>query len=363
MHIDHLKYSVGIDISMKSLDVCFKILHPEQKTKIKSTRKFLNTSKGFIILLEWIEKYRKNKDIPCIVVLEATGVYHENISHYLYNEGVNVAIVLPNYAKKYIQSLGFKSKNDRIDSIGLAQMGAERTLRLWTPPNEQLMDLRSLSRHKNKLKKTKTVFTNRLHAQEHSARPNKVVVKQLKSQIKLIDKHIKAIEEAIDKVLEQQSDMSKKISNIADSIKGLGKATVAAIVAETNGFELMNSQGQLISYAGYDIVQNQSGNRSGTTRISKKGNAHIRCALHFSALGVVRWDVVVFANLYKRVYDRTKIKMKGYTAVQRKLLCLIYTLWKKDEIFDPSHRNKHQLKKIDEILSEEYKSSFCVSSY
>ena len=242
-------------------------------------------------------------------------------------------------------------------------MGAERNLTLWTPPNEQLMDLRSLSRHKNRLKKSKTVFNNRLHAQQHSARPNNLVISQLRGQVKLIDKQIEATEKAIDKVLEQKSDLSEKINNIADSIKGLGKATVAAVIAETNGFELMRSQGQLVSYAGYDIVQNQSGNRSGTTKISKKGNAHIRCALHFPALNVVRWNVDVFANLYNRVYDRTKIKMKGYTAVQRKLLCIIYTLWKKDKIFDPNHRNKHQLKNLDEIPMEEHKSSFCVSSY
>jgi hypothetical protein len=40
-----------------------------------------------------------------------------------------------------------------------------------------------------------------------------------------------------------------------------------------------------------------------------------------------------FLNLYNRVYERTKFKMKAYTAVQRKLLILIYTLWKKNEAF------------------------------
>src|SRR3982750_894788 len=31
--------------------------------------------------------------------------------------------------------------------------------------------------------------------------------------------------------------------------------------------------------------------------------------------------------------------MKGYTAVQRKLLAIIYVLWKKDEAFDPKYGN------------------------
>ena len=32
--------------------------------------------------------------------------------------------------------------------------------------------------------------------------------------------------------------------------------------------------------------------------------------------------------------------MKGYTAVQKKLLIVIYTLWKKDEAFDQNYQDK-----------------------
>ena len=45
-------------------------------------------------------------------------------------------------------------------------------------------------------------------------------------------------------------------------------------------------------------------------------------------------------NLYERIYERSNIKMKGYTAVQKKLLIVIYTLWKKDEAFDQNYQDK-----------------------
>jgi hypothetical protein len=35
--------------------------------------------------------------------------------------------------------------------------------------------------------------------------------------------------------------------------------------------------------------------------------------------------------------------MKAYTAVQRKLLILLYTLWKNNQVFDPDYQNHHQL--------------------
>ena len=32
--------------------------------------------------------------------------------------------------------------------------------------------------------------------------------------------------------------------------------------------------------------------------------------------------------------------MKGYVAIQRKLLCLIYALWKNDSSYDPAYQTK-----------------------
>lgn len=101
---------------------------------------------------------------------------------------------------------------------------------------------------------------------------------------------------------------------------------------------MFNSVAQLVSYAGYDVVENQSGKRVGRSRISKKRNAHIRRALHMPALNVKRWHKPTFLALWERVYQRRKIKMVAYVAVQRKLLVLIYTLWKNGQIYDP-HKN------------------------
>ncbi|PIQ20325.1 MAG: IS110 family transposase, partial [Cytophagales bacterium CG18_big_fil_WC_8_21_14_2_50_42_9] len=42
----------------------------------------------------------------------------------------------------------------------------------------------------------------------------------------------------------------------------------------------ISSAKQLTSYAGYDVVLKQSGTFRGSTKISKKGNKHIRSILH-----------------------------------------------------------------------------------
>ena len=60
--------------------------------------------------------------------------------------------------------------------------------------------------------------------------------------------------------------------------------------------------------------------------------------MHFPAFNMVRYNVGGFVPFYNRIFERTKLKMKAYTAVQKKLLTIIYALWKKDQAFDPQHQ-------------------------
>ena len=109
----------------------------------------------------------------------------------------------------------------------------------------------------------------------------------------------------------------------------MGLISLLGILAETNGFKNFTSIRQLVSYAGLDIVEHQSGQRSGKTRISKQGNARIRRILHMPALSMIRYKVEPFIGLYHRILARNGgIKMKAVVAIQRKLLVLLYVLWK-----------------------------------
>lgn len=206
-----------------------------------------------------------------------------------------------------------------IDAKGLALMGAQQQLKSWRPVSEQLLQLRHLTRHLEALQRLSTVFGNQLHALEYSRVNSKLVSKQLRQSKKSIERQVEEVKAAITKLVEQDDQLRPRINNIC-KIKGVSVLTVAVIVAETNGFAAFENQRQLVSYAGYDVVENQSGTHVGKTKISKKGNSHIRRALHMPALNVVRYEQHPFVHLYNRVYERTKIKMKAYVAVQKKLL-------------------------------------------
>jgi len=334
-----IKYALGIDISMKSFHVCLSSIDSVQQVKVRSSSSFSNNSSGFKSLHQWLQKHYTNASLPLVIAMEATGVYYEQCAMFLFKLGYNVAIVLPNKAKKYLQATGLKSKNDKIDSKGLSRMAAEQSLELWQPMDDFFYQLRSLTRQHQSLQELKTSVSNQLHAQQHSSCANKVVVKQLKQLILNIDKQLKEIGQATKSHIKGNVKVAEKVDKIC-TIKGVSILTVACIIAETNGFILFKNINQLVSYTGYDVVENQSGKHVGKTRISKKGNGHIRRALHMPAFNVVRYNVTPFINLYERTLQRHNIKMKSYVAVQKKLLIMIYTLWYKNTAFDNSFHQK-----------------------
>ncbi len=334
------KYAIGVDVSMKDLHVCFMLLKEDFSSKIIGTRKFLNTNSGVKRFQKWINTKRKDQTLSLQIGMEATGVYHENLAYTLHESGYDVSVLVPGKVKFYFRSLGLISKNDQSDAKGLAQMMLDRKWPLWSPPTKQIRALRSLYRFRDSLQVQLTQVRNKLHAVSHSYSPNKYIVKELKKQIKSLSKQVDKVDIEIEKLLDQNTAFSKKANQIADSIKGLGLQTVGQIASELDGFNLIASQSQLTSFVGYDIIENQSGKHTGKTRISKCGNSHIRKALHFPAFNVVRYEVDVFEQLYTRVYERTKIKMKGYVAVQRKLLCIIYALWKNDTTFIENYQQE-----------------------
>ena len=180
------------------------------------------------------------------------------------------------------------------------------------------------------------MLNHQAHALQHAHIQSKSSLKRIEQHIKLIDKQLLVIEKEIIEVVSQNPELKQKIDNIMQ-VKGLGLMSIVTVLSECNGFALINNQKQLVSYAGYDIVERQSGTYQGKTRISKKGNSHIRRILHMPAFNVVKYEPG-FTAFYNRLISKGKTKpgrraMQAYVAVQKKLLVLIYTLWEKNEPF------------------------------
>ena len=109
------KFVIGIDISMDDFHVCVKVKMSTGTVKIKGTRKFANSEKGFKEFYAWAITRTTNEN-EISFVMEATGIYYENLAYFLYSRGEYVSVVLANKIKNFAKSLNIKTKTDKVDS-------------------------------------------------------------------------------------------------------------------------------------------------------------------------------------------------------------------------------------------------------
>lgn len=334
------RYGVGFDVSKKEFAVCFKALDEQEVEKILGTHKFPNTAKGFQELTTWIERKRKDKEIPCRMIMEVTGVYHENLIYFLQEQGYYVSLELGKRVKNYLNSLGYDTKTDKEDAKGIASMALYRKLPLWQPASKEFHQSKQLIRHRSRLVSNRVAYHNQLHAHQTGHHPEPAVGRSIKRHIKQLNKEIKELDQEIAKRMKADVELWERVKLIVDTLPGVGLLTMAIVLAETDAFSNVYSAKQLTRYAGYDVIEKQSGKFSGKTKISKQGNARLRSAMYMPAMSHVRTvKEGNLLNLYKRLLPRTGgLGKKALTAVQRKLLCLIYALWKSGQAYDPNHQ-------------------------
>lgn len=353
-----LKQALGIDVSKDSLSFCLGALQENLEKEFKLGSEVSNNISGFKQLSKWLRSSVYMDELP-VIVMEATGVYHEKIANYLYDLGYKVCIMQSGRVKRYAQSLDQRSKTDALDSKMLSMLGLERKLTQWSPPSKALQELRSLSRERSTLVKERSIDKNRIHAIKTASYTHKSTLKRFHKRLKLLDLQITEIEAEMLELVNLDSVLSKKLK-LLKSIPGVSFICGITVIAETLGFSMINNAKQLVSYSGYDVILKESGNYKGKTRISKKGNKHIRAILHMPSMTAIRVNPTL-----KPFYDRLKPKkikpLIALVAVQRKLLILMYTLWKTNQYYDAQYEVKKAARKQVLAAQDRNKIEFVTS--
>ena len=334
-----LKQVLGIDVAQKELVVTLGKMYDDFKIELCSYAVFKNTEKGFLELSQWVKKLT-DTEIKVRYVMEATGVYHQKFAYYLVDNGCEISIVLPNKISNYIRTLELKTITDKTCSQAIAQFGLERKLDKWAKPKSIYKELQQLTRERDQIVQERSVIKNQIHAEKTESEPNQKSLERMQARIRFLNSQEKEIKADITDIVNKDSDLKQVINNIT-TIPGVGELTAVIVLAETNGFELIRNKSQLSSYAGLDVKEKQSGTSvKGKPRISKKGNRNLRKSMHLPSLTAVKWDEN-FKNIYARLISKNGIKMKALVAVQRKILELIYILFKNETVYDKEYITKN----------------------
>ena len=335
-----IKQVVATDVAQKELVVSLGRMYDDWTPELYASKTFPNTVKGFMTFVTWVKKLTED-GAPLRYVMEATGVYHEPLAYFLNEKGYEVTIVLPNKISNYFKTLDVKTITDKTSAEAIAMFGLEKKLNSWKAPKKTFRDLRQLTRERDQIVQERTMVKNQLHAEQAEAYPNPTSVQRIKKRIQFLNKQEKEIKEEIAAVVKKDQEVSSSVK-IASSVVGIGLLSAATVLAETNGFELIQNKRQLSSYAGYDVIEKQSGTSiKGKTRISKRGNKYLRKAMHLPALTAIRHDER-FKAIYARLISKHGIKMKAAVAVQRKLLEMVYTVFKTNTPYDRNYLQRNE---------------------
>jgi hypothetical protein len=132
--------------------------------------------------------------------------------------------------------------------------------------------------------------------------------------------------------------------NHLDTIKGIGTVTVAVLTAKIADIHRFATPGKLVGYFGTFPIQESSGiDRDGKRRptkrmvMSKCGCDLVRRYLYTAALSAARYNPAV-----RPLYQRVRAQHPDHPAIaighcMKKLLHLVFAVWKTDQPFDPNH--------------------------
>jgi transposase len=308
--------AIGIDMSKDTFHAAFS----EHEVQI-----FKNSADGideFLTVLKSINFSPKK----CRIGVEATGIYHVLFSVRLNLSGWKVYVINPLESHRMITSGLRNVKTDRHDAIAIRKMTLLDYGYLFTD-NAPVLALKALVTQRSALVRMRVSLKQQKHV--HAIRENaanmplhdsfSTIISMLTEEIKTIDAKMQTY------ALETQS--------LLKTIPGIGKTTAAALVAFVGDINRFPTPEKLVAYIGMDPRVFQSGTSiKGKGYISKRGSAYLRHVL-FNAAFIARQHNPDLEIYYKKKIDEGKHYFSAMCAVERKLIHIIWAVWKRGTPF------------------------------
>ena len=313
----------GIDVGAEELILVIR----NNGTPYKP-QKFANTP------AERARLVKKLVNLPGILVcLEATGVYHFDLSIALHDAGVALMVVNPKSSHNFAKALLKNSKTDAVDADTLAQYAERMDFVAWTRPSDEKIALRSFSRRVDTLTRQKAAAKNNCHALSASQETPKAVLRDVRLAISQLEKRIACLTRGSLALIGKHPEL-ERVFLLLTGIKGIAQTSAIALMGELLLLPQGLSHREWVKFAGLDPRAFDSGKSvHKKSRISKAGNRHIRSALYMPALSAKQHDPYVKAY-FQHLVDNGKKPLQALCAVMRKLLHAVHGMLKNNMPFD-----------------------------
>lgn len=324
------KHFLGIDISKEYFDAVV-ILDGNKEKPIHN--QFVNNYKGIKSLCKWLKEQGSTFE-NTLVCLEHTGMYGKLIVKYLmiYNFSLWVEMSL-----KIIRSIGVqRGKNDKVDAERIAYYAMKNVEEavIFNAPRTEINKIKNLLSLREKLVVTKaSLLRNVKELKSFDLEVAKFSEKQQNNTIKGIDLDLKSIEKQLDKIINEDENLSK-IFKITTSITGIGKVTALFLICFTNEFTIYSTPRQLACYAGVVPFEHTSGKSvRSKPKVHYMANKKLKKQLHMCALSAITSDPEL-RIYYNRKVEEGKSKMLVINNVRNKLVHRLCACIRENKMFE-----------------------------
>ena len=382
---------IGIDIAKNSHFA--SAVNSDREVLVKPF-KFSNEKTGFE---SFINTFKKFNLTDCLIGLESTGIYGDNLTCFLFNKGFKIGRINPIQTDSLRSSNIRKTKNDKIDTFLICKCLMLKQYTLVTEQDIEFIKLKTICRFKFDILKSQTkakvqlvncldivfpelasFFNDNLHLKStyallkkyptaidisnaktsslfnilnsaskgHFKEDKAINLKKLAKdsigmdnpaigiQIKMLIEQINMLQKQIDSLDLEIENIMDKINSPIISIPGIVLWLGAIIISEIGDITRFNNPSKLIAFAGLDPSVRQSGNFNATnTKISKRGSKILRYAINRAA-SLIIWNNGTFYNYYTTKINQGKSYLNVVGHVSHKLVRVIFKLLTTNTTFD-----------------------------
>lgn len=309
---------IGIDISKDTFHVAWN--------DVAKVSVFANNNEG-IDSFEDSLHHRQFQKEHTKIGLESTGIYHLLLCVLLTDQGWDVTVINPYITSKAINATLRHVKTDTKDarairSVLIAGHGYHFT---DTP---EILRLKALLREYAALVKLRAQCKRLIHVQEIYQRTTK---KKLDSTF---PKLCTSLEKNLKKMRERFGQTQSETQTLLQSIPGIGPVCSAALVGYIGDICRFDRPEKLVAYLGLDCRVHDSGSSvHGKGFLTKHGNGALRSLL-FNAAFIARQHNPDLQRFFEKKIAEGKHYCTAMCAVERKLVHLIYAVWKRRTSFE-----------------------------
>lgn len=306
------EHFIGIDVSKDHLDIAIR--------PAKDQFRLQNTDEGVDALIQHLRPLK-----PTLIVMEATGRYHQLVLSRLLAAGLPAIAINPRQARDFAGAIGRLAKTDAIDADVLAEFAEKIRPELRSIADEATQELEAICTRRRQLVSMRSAEKNRLHTAAKKIRS------EIQKHIHWLEKQISQLEKDLDKRIRSSPAWREK-DDLLRSCKGIGPITTHTILSCLPELGTLSGR-RIAALVGVAPFNDDTGRHKGPRHV-RGGRLDVRAVLYMATLVAIRHNQTIH-DFHSRLIAAGKAKKVAITACMRKLLTILNAMLRDKKPWQP----------------------------